>query len=81
LARTGIEHSFLPGASLWVEPDDYSSMVRACQRDFTGEMPTPCSDFLQHNQRAAAEMELEQRFTAFEAKFKGHDYDRLMNGQ
>ena len=31
LARTGMEHSFLPGASLWARPDDFSAPVEGVQ--------------------------------------------------
>jgi adenosine deaminase len=81
LARTGIEHSFLPGASLWAKPDDYRSTVDACRTDFTGETPTSCADFLRGSQKAAAQWELERRFRNFEAKFQGPEYDRLLHGQ
>jgi len=80
LARTGMEHDFLPGASLWAKPDDYSKMVDACRADFTGEVPTPCADFLRGSQKAAAQWELERRFTEFEAKFQGPGFDRLLHG-
>jgi adenosine deaminase len=80
MARTGIEHSFLPGASLWARADDYSNMVDACRADFTGKVPTACADFLRGSQKAAAEMELEQRFTAFEAKFEGKEFRNLVHG-
>ncbi len=81
LARTGIEHSFLPGASLWIKPDDYRLMVGACRADFTGEVPTACADFLHGSQKAAAQWELERRFAVFEAKFQGPGYDRMLHGQ
>lgn len=69
LARTGMEHNFLPGASLWARPDDYSKVVDACRADFTGEIPTSCADFLRGSQKAQAQWELERRLAAFEAKF------------
>jgi adenosine deaminase len=81
LARTGIEHSFLPGASLWIKPDDYRLMVGACRADFTGKVPASCADFLRTSQKATAQWELERRFGAFEAKFQGPEYDRLLHGQ
>jgi adenosine deaminase len=80
LARTGMEHGFLPGASLWAKPDDYGKMVDACRADFTGEVPTPCADFLRGSQKASAQWELERRFTDFEAKFQGPAFDRLLHG-
>jgi hypothetical protein len=56
-------------------------MVGACRADFTGHVPASCADFLRGNQKAAAQWELEQRFGAFEAKFQGPEYDRLLHGQ
>ncbi|HUB52120.1 MAG TPA: hypothetical protein VL986_08235 [Terracidiphilus sp.] len=81
LARTGIEHSFLPGASLWAKPDDYSAVVPDCRENIIAPTSAACVDLLHKSQKAAAEMELEQRFKAFEAKFQGHDYDRLTHEQ
>jgi adenosine deaminase len=83
LARTGMEHTFLPGQSLWAAPDNFSSPVRACHgQTLGGEDPTPdCKSFLASSQKAAAEWELERRFTAFEARFQGPGFDRLLHGQ
>jgi adenosine deaminase len=81
LARTGIEHSFLPGASLWAKPDDYSSVVPECRENIIAPTSAACVNLLHNSQKAAAEMELEQRFIAFEAKFQGPEYDRLLHGQ
>jgi adenosine deaminase len=81
MARTGIEHSFLPGASLWIKPDDYRLMVGACRAGFNGQVPASCDDFLRGSQKAAAQWELERRFSAFEAKFQGPGYDRMLHGQ
>ncbi len=80
LARTGMEHSFLPGPSLWAKPDDFSKLVDACRADFTGEVPTQCDQFLRGSEKAAAQWELERRFRDFEAKFQGPGFDRLLHG-
>ncbi len=71
LARTGMEHSFLPGDSLWAEEDFFSVPVAACRGQILGgDNPTPlCKTFLDGSERAAAQWELERRFRAFEAKF------------
>jgi len=71
LARTGMEHNFLPGASLWAKPDDFSAPVDACKgQALGGEKPTTaCQAFLDKSEKAAAEWELERRFRDFEAKF------------
>ncbi len=81
LARTSMEHSFLPGASLWATPDDFRQMVSACKAKYDGETPATCDDFLRSSQKAAAQWELERRFRAFEAKFQGPGFDRLLHGQ
>lgn len=83
MARTGMEHDFLPGASLWLRPDDFRTPVKACQGQALGaEKPSgDCSAFLNSSQKAAAQWELERRFAAFEAKFQGPAFDRMLHGQ
>jgi adenosine deaminase len=83
LARTGMEHDFLPGASLWARPDDFAAPVSACRGQAVGgDKPTAdCRAFLDNSEKAAAQWELERRFMAFEAKFQGPGFDRLLHGQ
>jgi adenosine deaminase len=71
LARTGMEHDFLPGASLWLRPGDFSAPMDACKgQTLGGERPSAeCKAFLDGSEKAAAQWELERRFRAFEAKF------------
>jgi adenosine deaminase len=71
LARTGMEHDFLPGASLWARQDEFSLPVNACRGQLPGgDKPAKdCKAFLDGSQKAAAQWELERRFRAFEAKF------------
>jgi len=71
IVRTSLEHSFLPGTSLWKEPDQFAAPVAACASDRLGsERPSsPCSDFLGSSERAREQWELERRFVAFEATF------------
>ena len=71
LARTGMEHDFLPGASLWARPDDFSAPVDACKgQALGGEKPSAeCKAFLDKSERAAAQWELERRFRAFETRW------------
>jgi adenosine deaminase len=71
LARTGMEHSFLPGASLWAAPDEFGAPADACKADAPdAEKPADgCKAFLDGSQKAAAQWELERRFRAFEARF------------
>ena len=67
MARTSIEHSFLPGASLWREPDKYRQMVPECAPDATGEASSGCAEFLKSSEKAQQQWELERRFALFEA--------------
>jgi adenosine deaminase len=71
LARTGMEHDFLPGESLWASPDVFSSPAAACKGQVLGgAKPTAiCRSFLDGNEKAAAQWELERRFREFESKF------------
>jgi len=71
LARTGMEHNFLPGESLWAAPDAFTATVDACKGQALGadKSTAGCKAFLDGSEKAAAQWELERRFRAFEAKF------------
>ena len=71
LARTGMEHNFLPGDSLWAARDVFRTPVTACRGQVLGgAKPTSqCKSFLDGSERAAAQWELERRFREFEANF------------
>jgi len=71
MARTGMEHSFLPGDSLWAAPDAFTIPAAPCKVQTLGaDLPTSdCKAFLDGSEKAAAQWELEHRFRAFEAKF------------
>jgi adenosine deaminase len=70
LARASMEHSFLAGASLWAIPDEFARPAGACRSQLLGsEKPlAACQTFLDKNEKAAAQWELERRFREFEAK-------------
>jgi adenosine deaminase len=69
MVRTGLEHSFLPGDSLWAKPDNFSAAVPACAHELLGnEKPTAsCTKFLQSSEKARQQWELERRFQAWES--------------
>jgi adenosine deaminase len=71
MARTGMEHNFLPGKSLWAEEDKFGSPVTACRGQALGvEKPAAgCKAFLDGNEKASAQWEQERRLREFEAKF------------
>jgi len=69
MARTSLEHAFLHGESLWAMPDDFTQRTSACAAPIAPSAfpPGPCATFLQANERAAQQYQLEQRLAAFEA--------------
>jgi adenosine deaminase len=70
LARTGMEHSFLAGQSLWAKPDTFTFPAAACKGERVGEAKPgeSCKAFMAANEKASAQWELERRLRAFEAK-------------
>jgi adenosine deaminase len=71
MARAGLEHSFLPGASLWAHPDEFTAPADSCQgQPLGGEPPAAeCKKFLDGSEKAATQWELERRFRDFEARW------------
>jgi adenosine deaminase len=71
LARTGMEHSFLAGDSLWAAADVFTAPVAPCKGQTLGQdKPVAgCKAFLGGSEKAAAQWKLERRFRAFEARF------------
>ena len=69
MTRQSLEHSFLPGASLWATTKGEFRPVTACAGDL-GEKPThECSQFLAANERAREQWKLEDNFASFEKRF------------
>jgi adenosine deaminase len=75
MVRTGMEHTFLPGASLWAAADDFAHAVSACSRESLGTVnpSVGCKDFLHANEKANAQWELERRFEEFESSLSTRD--------
>ena len=71
MVRTGMEHTFLPGSSLWTTPDAFFLPATDCKGQLLGaEAPTaPCKAFLDASEKATAQWELEGRFRTFEMTF------------
>jgi hypothetical protein len=72
MARTSLEHSFLPGPSLWAQPDVFTAVNPACAAQSLGsEKPTSkCLDFLRSSERAAEQWQLEHRYQQFESSIQ-----------
>jgi hypothetical protein len=68
MARQSLEHSFLPGQSLWADTKVVFRTASACAADFPGaEAPSAvCKQFLTANERAAEQWKLEGEFANFE---------------
>lgn len=69
LARNSLEHSFLRGKSLW--SDARTAKRAACATDSpSAEKPSgACSKFLEENEKAKAQWDLERAYVKFEQKF------------
>ena len=71
MTRQSLEHSFLPGASLWASTKDEFRPVAPCAADAAGaEKPSaPCSRFLADSEHAREQWKLESEFANFEKRF------------
>jgi adenosine deaminase len=71
IARTSLEHAFLPGPSVWTSLAQ-GQPVADCAPTATmgiGDPPNPaCEAFLAASERARFQWELERRFLAFESQ-------------
>lgn len=62
LVRNSIEYSFAPGASYW-NNHKYGSIAAPC---VPGKQTAACRVYLENNEKARLEVDLEERFAAFE---------------
>lgn len=76
MVRTGLEHSFLPGESLWQQPtyseknpaETFTRPAAACATQLGQAEPKgKCADYLKGSEKGQQEWELEHRFKAYEA--------------
>jgi len=72
MARTSLEHSFLPGTSLWTGPDQFTSVNPACASQPLGsdKPKSKCAAFLQANEKASEQWQLEHRYQLFESNVR-----------
>ncbi len=73
MARQSLEHSFLPGQSLWTDTKLVLRIAPACTGEMAGAEKTSaaCEQFLTQNERARMQWKLEEEFTKFEKKYSG----------
>jgi adenosine deaminase len=72
MARASLEHSFLPGASLWQQatPESLRAPVPSCKGQLGNDNPTGlCAALVHSSEKAAQQWELEHRFHTFERSF------------
>lgn len=71
IARQSLEHSFLPGESLWASTKESFRPVAACGADARRkEKPSAmCAKFLDANEHAREQWKLEAAFADFEKKY------------
>jgi len=69
MARQSLEHSFLAGASLWVDAQEAQELPQCAGVDGVGSPSATCKKFLDANEKAQLQWKLEQEFAAFEKKF------------
>jgi adenosine deaminase len=71
MARQSLEHSFLPGRSLWSDTKLVFRIVPQCASGSPGaEKPSAaCAEFLTSNDRARMQWNLEAEFVNFERKY------------
>lgn len=69
MIRTGMEHSFLQGESLWQTRDNFKSVASACAKDPLGaDKASPsCAAFLASSEKATQQWDLERRLRQFES--------------
>ena len=70
MARQSLDHSFLPGASLWEEKQQFRRLP-ACAEDVPGseKVSKGCQHFLNASERGQIEWKLEEEFVKFEQRF------------
>lgn len=73
LIRNSLTYAFLPGKSLWKDVT-YQQIVPACKKDVLGSKITskPCKAFLNSNEKARLQWDLEKRFVEFESNISKH---------
>ena len=69
LARNSLEHSFLPGASLWADANRFQRAACHSDRPAAAQdsLSPPCRKFLDGSERARLQWKLEGQFANFEA--------------
>lgn len=67
MVRNSITYSFLPGASIWANPDKFT-VINACKYDQLGQvnMHDQCKKFINNSEKAQMQWQIENEFNIFE---------------
>jgi adenosine deaminase len=68
MARQSLEHSFVPGESLW-ERDFHMGSACSTDRPQTGKISSSCRMFLDASEKARVQWQLEKEFENFELQY------------
>jgi adenosine deaminase len=69
LVRNSLTYAFMPGKSLWQNPDTFTLKPVCKDSPLGGRADSACLGFLNKNPKARLQWRLEQQFKAFEAKW------------
>jgi len=69
MARTSLEHSFLPGASLWSDARRFTPVHECANERPATVSNSACTKLLNGSEKAREQWRLERRFADFEGKF------------
>jgi uncharacterized protein CbrC (UPF0167 family) len=70
MARASLEHSFIPGASLWTEGREFRRAAACEGENSAGDhVSNKCGEWLEANERARVQWQLEKAFAEFEKTF------------
>jgi adenosine deaminase len=67
MARQSLEHSFLPGDSLWSDTKVFN-LAAPCAGAQAANLSAVCQTFLNNSEKARTQWKLEEEFARFEAK-------------
>ena len=68
MARLSLEHSFVPGESLWRDTKGFQ-MASGCSGSSTRKPSSACEKFIEASERAKLQRKLEEEFANFEKKY------------
>jgi hypothetical protein len=69
MARTSLEHSFLPGSSLWSDARKFTPVRECAGERSMAEPSSACMKFLNGSEKAHEQWRLERRFAEFESRY------------